>query len=68
MPRSPCHSGKKTFHHRLLSNESAKSRIADADFAREQMEIAKLQILQQTGINALVNSNLAPQAILSLLQ
>ncbi len=52
----------------ITSNEAAKSRIADADFAREQMEIAKLQILQQTGINALVNSNLAPQAILALLQ
>lgn len=52
----------------ITSNESAKSRIADADFAREQMEIAKLQILQQTGISALVNSNLAPQAILSLIQ
>lgn len=52
----------------IISNESARSRIADADFAKEQMEIAKLQILQQTGINALVNSNLAPQAILALLQ
>ncbi|MEM8487674.1 MAG: flagellin [Bacteroidota bacterium] len=52
----------------IISNESARSRIADADFAKEQMEIAKLQILQQTGISALVNSNLAPQAILALLQ
>ncbi len=52
----------------IISNESARSRIADADFAKEQMEIAKLQILQQTGINALVNSNLAPQAILALIQ
>ncbi len=52
----------------IINNESAKSRIADADFAKEQMEIAKLQILQQTGVNALVNANVAPQAILSLLQ
>ena len=52
----------------MIHNESAKSRIADADFAKEQMEIAKLQILQQTGLNALVNANVAPQGILALLQ
>lgn len=52
----------------IIHNESARSRIADADFAREQMEIAKLQILQQSGLSALVNANLAPQGILALLQ
>jgi flagellin len=52
----------------IINNESAKSRISDADFAKEQMEIAKLQILQQTGLNALVNANVAPQSILALLQ
>jgi flagellin len=52
----------------MIHNESARSRIADADFAKEQMEIAKLQILQQSGISALVNANLAPQAVLALLQ
>ena len=52
----------------MIHNESARSRIADADFAKEQMEIAKLQILQQTGLNALVNANVAPQGILALLQ
>jgi len=52
----------------IITNESAKSRISDADFAKEQMEIAKLQILQQTGLNALVNANVAPQSILALLQ
>jgi flagellin len=46
--------------------ESARSRIADADFAREQMEIVKLQILQQTGTAALAQANAAPQSILSL--
>ena len=46
--------------------ESARSRIADADFAKEQMEIVKLQILQQTGTAALAQSNAAPQAVLSL--
>ncbi len=46
--------------------EAARSRIADADFAREQMEIVKLQILQQTGTASLAQANAAPQAVLSL--
>ncbi len=46
--------------------EAARSRIADADFAREQMEIVKLQILQQTGTASLAQANSAPQAVLSL--
>jgi len=46
--------------------EAARSRIADADFAYEQMQLAKLQILQQTGIAALAQANAAPQAILQL--
>ncbi len=49
-------------------NEAARSRIADADFAKEQMEIVKLQILQQTGIAALSQANNAPQSVLQLLQ
>ena len=47
--------------------EAARSRIADADFAREQMEIVKLQILQQTGTASLAQANSAPQAVLSLI-
>ncbi|WP_397546085.1 flagellin [Rhodothermus marinus] len=46
--------------------EAARSRIADADFAYEQMQLAKLQILQQTGVAALAQANAAPQAILQL--
>ncbi len=46
--------------------EAARSRIEDADFAREQMEIIKLQILQQTGIASLVQANIGPQSLLSL--
>jgi len=46
--------------------EAARSRISDADFAKEQMEIVKLQILQQTGTAALAQANQAPQAILQL--
>jgi flagellin len=47
--------------------ESARSRIADADFAKEQMEIVKLQILQQTGTAALAQANAAPQSVLALI-
>ncbi len=45
---------------------AARSRIADADFAREQMEIVKLQILQQTGTASLAQASAAPQVVLSL--
>ena len=47
--------------------ESARSRIADADFAKEQMEIVKLQILQQTGTASLAQANSGPQSVLSLI-
>jgi len=50
----------------MNNNEAARSRIADADFAKEQMEIVKLQILQQTGTAALAQANAAPQSILGL--
>ena len=46
--------------------EAARSRIADADFAKEQLEIVKLQILQQTGTATLAQANAAPQSILQL--
>ncbi|MFN3596077.1 MAG: flagellin [Rubricoccaceae bacterium] len=48
--------------------DAARSRIADADFAKEQMQIVKLQILQQTGVASLAQANQAPQAVLSLLR
>ncbi len=51
----------------MTNQESARSRILDADFAKEQIEIVKLQILQQTGVAALSQANLAPQVVLSLL-
>ncbi|WP_420456805.1 flagellin [Rubrivirga sp.] len=45
--------------------EAANSRIKDADFAKEQMEVVKLQILQQTGSAMFAQSNAAPQSVLS---
>lgn len=51
----------------INSNSSARSRIRDADFAKEQSESVKLQILQQTAISALAQANAAPQAVLGFL-
>lgn len=51
----------------IANYESARSRIMDADFAKEQMQIVKMQILQQTGISSLAQANAAPQSVLSLL-
>lgn len=51
----------------INSNSSARSRIRDADFAKVQSESVKLQILQQTAIAALTQSNAAPQAVLGFL-
>ncbi|MEX0747329.1 MAG: flagellin [Rhodothermales bacterium] len=50
----------------MVNYEAARSRIEDADFAKEQMEILKLQILQQTGTAALAQANTGPQSILQL--
>jgi len=50
----------------VTNTEASRSRIEDADFAKEQMEMIKLQILQQTGISAFSQANSAPQVVLSL--
>jgi flagellin len=52
----------------INSNSAARSRIQDADFAKEQSEVIKLQILQQTAIAALAQANFAPQAVLGFIQ
>jgi flagellin len=50
----------------ITNIEAAKSRIFDADIAKEQLEATKLQILQQTALAQLGQANSAPQAFLSL--
>jgi flagellin len=50
----------------ITNIEAAKSRIFDADIAREQLEATKLQILQQIALAQLGQANSAPQAFLSL--
>ena len=47
---------------------SARSRIADADFAAETAELTRTQILQQAGTSMLAQANQLPQNVLSLLQ
>lgn len=51
----------------INSNSAARSRIRDADFAKEQSEAIKLQILQQTAVLALAQANVGPQSVLGLL-
>ena len=40
--------------------------LVDADFAKEQLEALKLQIMQQTATSALAQANASPQIVLSL--
>jgi len=49
-----------------INNEAARSQIEDADFASQQVQLAKEQILQQTNIGAVAQANAAPQSVLSL--
>ena len=47
---------------------ASRSRIQDADFAAETANLAKAQILQQSGIAMLAQANAIPQNVLALLQ
>lgn len=47
---------------------AARSRVLDADFARETAELSRTQVLQQAGISILAQANAQPQLVLSLLQ
>jgi len=50
----------------ISNTEATRSRIEDADFAKEQMSMMKLQILQQTTVSSFTQANTAPQVVLSL--
>lgn len=47
---------------------AARSRIQDADFAKETAEMTRSQILQQAGVAMVAQANALPQSVLSLLQ
>jgi flagellin len=51
----------------IAANSSARSRIMDTDFAKEQSNSIRLQILQQTATAALSQANMGPQAVLGFL-
>jgi len=50
----------------LANLEASLSTIADADIAREQVDLTKYQIIQQTAMAMLTQANMAPAALLSL--
>jgi len=47
---------------------AARSRILDADFAKESASLSRAQVLQQAGTAMLAQANALPQQVLSLLQ
>ena len=47
---------------------ASRSRIVDADFARETAELTRAQILQQAGTAMLAQANALPENVLTLLQ
>ncbi len=59
-------SKERTLSVAVTNAEATRSVIEDADFAKEQMEVLKLQILQQTAVSSLAQANSAPQVVLSL--
>ena len=50
----------------ITNTEAVRSQLEDADFAKEQMNVLKLQILQRTAVSSLSQANAAPQLVLSL--
>lgn len=53
----------------VIENQSAaRSRIQDADFAKETANLTRTQILQQAGTAMLAQANQLPQSVLQLLQ
>ena len=50
----------------VANTDAVRSQYEDADFAVEQMELLKLQILQQTSVSALAQANSGPAVVLKL--
>jgi len=50
----------------IINTDAAKSRILDADIAKEQLKSTRLQILQQTSTAQLAQANITPQNVLAL--
>lgn len=56
-----------TLSQAISANQAAVSRIMDTDFAKEQSESVRLQILQQTATSALAQANMGPQSVLGFI-
>jgi len=50
----------------IANTEAAHSRIFDADMAKEQLELSKWQILQQTSTSMLTQANQSSQGVMAL--
>lgn len=50
-----------------MNTSAAKSRIEDADYAKESAKLAKTQVLQQAGTAILAQANMTSQQVLQLL-
>jgi flagellin len=48
--------------------QASRSRIQDADFAKESANLARTQVLQQAGMSMLSQANQQSQQVMSLLQ
>lgn len=68
MVQSSLSNRELTLSQAISANQAATSRIMDADFAKEQSESIRLQIMQQTATAALAQANMSPQAVLSFLR
>jgi len=52
----------------MINTDAARSRIEDADMAREQLEATRLEILQNSAITQLAQANTSAQSVLQLFQ
>ena len=52
----------------ISNTEATRSRIEDADFAKEQMNLMKMSILQQTTMASFAQANSSAQMVLALFQ
>jgi flagellin len=52
----------------ISNTDATRSRIEDADFAKEQMDMMRLTILQQTTVGSFAQANSSGQMVLALFQ
>ena len=52
----------------LINTEASLSRVADTDYAKETVNLARNQIVQQASTTMLAQANVSGQAALSLLK